>query len=226
MGSPQKVKVFTYYDKPGKSVELDRIVALWARSWSEQGWKPVVLDEETAKLHAGYLPLLRRIPSLPTVNSADYETACYVRWLALAQAGGGLMTDFDVLNKGFPPEHFLPGTRNLLVLGAETIPCAVYATPDGVSEILRWFLLPSNLTKALVTEKGKPHCSDMTFFQGCYKGEVFARCEQPDLRPDFPLWHVCGKYVGPGRSKYEVMEFCYRELWTSPKTSSSLAPTG
>jgi hypothetical protein len=215
----QEVKVFTYYDRPGKSVELDRIVALWARSWSEQGWKPVVLDEETAKLHADYPTLLRRIPHLPTVNAIDYETACYVRWLALAQAGGGLMVDFDVLNKGFPPDHLHPGSRHLLVLGADRIPCAVYATPEGVKEITRWFLQPNLLRKALTKIDGRDHCSDMTFFQACYKGELFERCEQPDVRPDFPLWHVCTQYVGPVRSKYEVMEFCYRELWTTPTSS-------
>ena len=31
------------------------------------------------------------------MNSVKYELNCYLRWLALAEEGGGLLIDYDIL---------------------------------------------------------------------------------------------------------------------------------
>ena len=56
-----------------------------------------------AERHPLFREFDERTKLLPTVNPGDYELACYRRWLAVARAGGGFMSDYDVVNYGFKP---------------------------------------------------------------------------------------------------------------------------
>ena len=98
--------VYTYVFGDGGS-ELE----VWKASWSAAGWKPVVLTEVHAALHPKYEEYKSYFLAMPTLNSPEYETGCYLRHMAMAAVGGGTMTDYDVINVNVPPSpncDFLP----------------------------------------------------------------------------------------------------------------------
>jgi hypothetical protein len=80
-----------------------------------------------------------------------------MRWLALAQVGGGLMTDYDVIARAFSPE-FLALPDDVTVLDRGGVPCAVHATPEGANQIVLDVI-------AFPHQHDGKHYSDMYFFQ-------------------------------------------------------------
>ena len=93
-------KIYTYYDYVNDDHKATASVMLehWRRSWSAQGWNPVILNKNHARSHPLYESFLNRILEYPTINPLEYEQACYLRWLAVAEQGGGFMSDYDVVN--------------------------------------------------------------------------------------------------------------------------------
>lgn len=81
------------------------MLALWHRSWSMHGWKPIVLGMEDARAHPDFLNVLCHVDRLPTINPKQYTVNDFLRWLAMDQLeGGGLHVDSDVINYGFTPD--------------------------------------------------------------------------------------------------------------------------
>ena len=100
------MRVYTYYMPVPDlwSEESQRaLIDVWARSWAKAGWEPIVLNESDAKTHPNFSFYKEKFWALPTEYGHDYEGGCFMRWLATAQAGGGMMVDYDVINYGFPP---------------------------------------------------------------------------------------------------------------------------
>ncbi len=56
---------------------------------NQPGWKPQILAERDARGHPQFEKYFNHFKALPSVNPNDYEVSCYIRWLALQQAGGG-----------------------------------------------------------------------------------------------------------------------------------------
>jgi hypothetical protein len=104
------MRVYTYYT-PISLYDEDsqrRLIDVWARSWSKQGWEPIVLNEGDCVYHPLYEEYKRRVFSLPTEYGNEYDGQCFMRWLAMANQlsgpeGGGMMTDYDVINYGLKP---------------------------------------------------------------------------------------------------------------------------
>lgn len=108
------MRVYCYYVPiPLYTEESQRkLIDVWARSWSKQGWEPIVLNEGDAKLHPNYSKFKRHVWNLPTEYGHEYEGQCFLRWLAMAaqetDGGGGVLTDFDVINYGLKPAPVNP----------------------------------------------------------------------------------------------------------------------
>jgi len=92
---------FETIDKSNGEVlaELDN----WKNAWSEAGWRPVVLTLEDAKRHNDYQHYH------DTFMKAEYKIDQYnrmrfYRWLAMAVAGGGWMSDLDTFPLFSNPE--------------------------------------------------------------------------------------------------------------------------
>ena len=83
------------------------LIKLWEKSWSENGWNPIVLSIEDAKNHPRYneIDLTDYSSNLYkySVNGPDYLELCYSRWFAYA-CHDGFWSDYDVINYGFTPE--------------------------------------------------------------------------------------------------------------------------
>ena len=101
--------VYTYFQDQGMGD--DGTVEAWKEIWSGAGWTPVVLNEDHARLHPDYEDFKKTVAKYPTTNPAGYETACYLRHLAMAAVGGGYLTDYDTINVNVPPSpncDFMP----------------------------------------------------------------------------------------------------------------------
>lgn len=210
-GGNQVIKtVFTYLDRPDPIQQA--MVELWRRSWDVRGWSPVVLDLQAAQRHPAFDRFDRQVRSYPTVNPENYEAACFERWLALEVVGGGLMTDYDVLNARLTYPATLPAAP-IVALDVQRIPCAVYTTQGGAAEMVRWFSNRRRVLKAVVSERGQPHTSDMHVFQSCFHGPVVPLCGVyggPENTPT-PLWHVSSSAANcTGRDKLIFLEHVFR----------------
>eukprot|EP00667_Euglena_gracilis_P019002 EG_transcript_20294 len=138
-------------------------LALWKRRWLAAGFEANILTEKDAQKHPRYPEFLSLFHDLPTVNSKQYEVSCYVRYLALASVGGGLMVDYDVLplNAAFEslqlPEKFTVWDRG-------AVPCMVSGTAEqftAAAEYMAYF----NFSASPSFQNGRPHTSDMYIMQ-------------------------------------------------------------
>ena len=115
---------------------------MWERSWSVAGWTPVVLSEKDAMTHPYYHAFKIRVGSYPLAaqgGGRDYEVACYLRHLAMANVGGGWLTDYDVFNVNLPPPpncDWLPNDGKFTTRDA-FIPAVTTGTSDEFLRVAR-----------------------------------------------------------------------------------------
>lgn len=158
------MKVYTYYDPTVQQCGLppqDGVIRLWYDSWRKFGWKPRVLTDRMVRQHQEFKKFSEKINTLPTINARAYENACYLRWLALQDAGGGWMTDYDVMNFGFKPR---PGRGQVEMLDLTYVPCAVWSSTLGIASICRMIM------RHKTTES---HVSDMHIFKSKFDSKKF-----------------------------------------------------
>ena len=108
-------------------------MSLWHTTWARHGWEPTVVSQAEAVLCPGFNVYAGRVARYHTSNHRIYEQACFHRWAAMAVTGGGLMTDYDVINYGFTPDDLrlrLAGRTRGLTLLDRFIPCVVYGTAE------------------------------------------------------------------------------------------------
>lgn len=84
------------------------LIKLWEKSWSKNGWNPVVLSLQDAKKHPKYYEIdLKNYSSnlyKNSINGNSYLELCYSRWFAYG-CHDGAWSDYDVINYGFRPEE-------------------------------------------------------------------------------------------------------------------------
>lgn len=151
--------VYSYFN-PTPTIDFGAeasIIILWQKSWRESEFLPVMLTHQHADAHPRAEEFLRVVSNFPSINPPGYDLSCWMRWLALAQVGGGLMTDYDVIARAFSPE-FLALPNDVTVLDRGGVPCAVYATAEGAQEIV------NGIIRGPHKHDGK-HYSDMLHFQ-------------------------------------------------------------
>lgn len=154
-------RIFTYYAEcPGISgYDSLRLINAWRERWSAVGFEPFVLSEHHARAHPYFEEFSKGLEKLPTQNSREYELACYHRWLALAQAGGGLCGDYDVFPRDQPPKKFVDTKSNKLQLLQQNCvcPCLFYASREVAERVCQAFVSTDFKMHEI---NGKPHLSD------------------------------------------------------------------
>lgn len=156
--------VYTYYESMPSTFTGDRaaepvgVLSVWQQSWQYHGWHATVIDRSHARAHPRYDEFMAAIRQLPTVNSREYEDACYLRWLAMATVGGGWMSDYDMINRGFLP------TRPLgpLFLLSGSIPSLVSGTADEYTRVVDMFIASAKDPSITTAD----HQSDMLLLRG------------------------------------------------------------
>jgi hypothetical protein len=104
-------KVFTYYvDVPGLWSPASQwaLIDVWKRSWAKAGWDPIVVIQKDVETHPRFPFFWEHFMAKPTEWGPIYTTACFIRWLAMAHLGGGMLVDYDVINYGFTPREYDP----------------------------------------------------------------------------------------------------------------------
>ena len=105
--SPRQT-VFTYYQpvQGSNEVENNSILVLWAQAWKASGFNPVVLRPADAVKNAHYAAFYQAIQRFPTILNKQTQLNRFLRWIALDSAGGGLLTEFDVIPVRLAPDAF------------------------------------------------------------------------------------------------------------------------
>ena len=159
--------VHTYYEEiEGRDTkEQEWMLATWADSWRQYGWSPKVIGPPEAKTHPFYKMFLERFMTFPTVNGKQYELACFIRWVAMVQVGGGLMVDYDVMNRGFRPSDLVSSQNKLPLIMADNnpCPCGVYGTAAQYDTACRF--MAERGDEAITAEGGRLHLSDQHIVQ-------------------------------------------------------------
>ena len=155
--------VYTYFEDQGMG--QGPTVDAWKSIWERAGWKPVVLHEKHAALHPDYDDMKSRFATFPTTNSAGYEVACYLRYLAMSMVGGGYMTDYDTINVNVPPPpgcEFLP-SNGKLTTHDDFVPAMVSGTEQEFERVIQ-DMHSTDLDETMAAV-GQSMVSDMYFLQ-------------------------------------------------------------
>lgn len=174
--------VYTYYHPVAGMVDPRRLIALWEDSWRSHGWDTKILSEGDAKDHPAFDIYLAQIRKFPSSNPSGYERACYMRHLAMAYVldpgdPPAILTDYDVINQGFMPDHRVgttPGTVTLLE--PTRVPCAILGDYFAFEELVDCIF-------NYVPSPGEKHVSDMTIIR----------------KTDLPRTNHCIEYLCSGR---------------------------
>jgi hypothetical protein len=197
----------------------DPIIELWKESWSKHGWNPIVLGARDFLDWVDGPTYDARIYNLPTINNPIYERACYRRWGVMANIGGGIMLDYDVMNYGFTPDDVRYIPEKCLMLDQNS-PCAVVGDQIAFLSACRTFM--DYQVKETDLAGRFPHVSDMTISNSVRvspESEI-ASCfvwSKPAMCCEFgdsgwetsPLVHFA-HYSVKGKSKLETIKSAQR----------------
>jgi hypothetical protein len=142
-------KIYAYYQSIPLSNQSEEFACAnwWKGSWTDNGWEPVMLNRSHAQASTLYNKLQQKLMSLTLgmppelATRFDWIVARYVRWCALHAAGGGWMSDYDVVNKAFKPdiaeEYEKEGT---LQVNANSSAYLFYATKEHCANAVKKFI--------------------------------------------------------------------------------------
>ena len=210
------MKAFCYYE-PIAGEQFDEhgpMVQSWRRNWSRLGWVPMVLTEVQARSHAAYRRWSSAVPRLASINHRDYQRACFVRWLALAEilrpGESAVFVDYDVFNVSFTPadarQLASPDQVTNLHYGQCSQPVILdYRQAQALPAVLM------ELTQALNQERPEQQdWNDMSFWEADKKRSLgFARyldiCLPYVPEVEAPMIHLSWEAVdGAGSRKSQV----------------------
>jgi hypothetical protein len=104
--------IYAYYQSIPKTNQGEEFECAnwWKTSWTARKWNPVMLNKSHAQASNLYGKLQQKLVGMmygaaPELhNRIDWIMARFTRWCALHAAGGGWMSDYDVLNIGLNPD--------------------------------------------------------------------------------------------------------------------------
>ena len=120
-------KVYAYYESLALTNQAEEFskANLWKESWTRAGWNPVMLNTSHAQIsnvrNKLFTKLFQSFPSLIKEQNECEDTLRLRlnRLCALHAAGGGWMSDYDVLNIGFSPQLAEAYEKNSFVISGK-----------------------------------------------------------------------------------------------------------
>jgi hypothetical protein len=104
-----KTKIYGYYESVQILPQGEQFACanIWKQSWERNGWECVMLNRSHAQgssLHQKLMAKLMKVSFAMPMEAQHFFpqiAARYSRWSALHAAGGGWMSDYDVVNIDF-----------------------------------------------------------------------------------------------------------------------------
>lgn len=203
------MNIYTYFNPvPGIDLEGEtRLILLWQKNWRAHGFTPIVLNEYIARMHPYFEEYDKAVRALPTVNPPEYERNCYIRHLAMAQAGGGILSDYDVFNRNLPSAQSGYEADALwalrFTLFERTTPSMVGGIAADYFDICERFASFALDDKDV--EQGRPHTSDQNALVRMIDRESVLRDGERTIKvEDPPLVKI---YTSPGWEEARVVHF-------------------
>jgi len=137
----------------------EAILKMWCDNWKQAGFDPVVIGQQQAEAHPGFSNFQEYVTAMPAMNyhTPDYEHACFYRWMAMAQIGGGLMADYDCFNAGFEPEDVV--FKDMTIYEPPHVPCLVSGSSLEYERVIQIFM---SFHPGMYQEWLKPHSRNGT----------------------------------------------------------------
>jgi hypothetical protein len=163
------MNVYTYYVDIGWP-KPTTLIDLWAESWRRRGWNPIIIGPAEAEKSAYYPKLVEEHKKHPTVNDPRYDFANKARYCAMEALGGGVLTDYDVINYTLSTERlkFYAHSQEMIVFGTGGF---FSMTKEGAQNFCNTMINWTTGDKKCALLNGKPHLSDMYmhFFINTYR---------------------------------------------------------
>lgn len=140
--------IYAYYESIARTNQGEEFECAnwWKTSWTARGWNPVMLNKSHAQASNLYGKLQQKLVQMmygaPSnlVSQMNWITARYTRWCALHAAGGGWMSDYDVLNIELSPAkatELLSGSTLAVNKGKAFL---IYATKEHAESAIKKFM--------------------------------------------------------------------------------------
>lgn len=129
--------IYAYYESlqaNDQAIEFSK-ANLWKDSWTRAGWNPVMLNSSHAQISPHRIKLQKKLletyPSLDKEKneSVDVIQLRFNRLCAIHAAGGGWVSDYDVLNYAFTPSIAAAYESNSFVLSGNPA-CVMYISKE------------------------------------------------------------------------------------------------
>jgi len=139
--------IYAYYESlqaNDQAVEFSK-ANLWKDSWTRAGWNPVMLNSSHAQISPQRIKLQKKLlqtyPLLEKTKNESIEVIQlrYNRLCAIHAAGGGWVSDYDVLNYGFTPSIADSYESNSFVLSGNPA-CVMYLSKEICNAALQRIL--------------------------------------------------------------------------------------
>jgi len=148
------MKVYAYYQSIPASNQAEEFACAnwWATSWKANGWEPIMLNRShaagcplTNKLHQKLAQMAMGHPAIAA--RLAWVNARFARWCALHAAGGGWMSDYDVLNLDLTPQHAKAAETKTLLVNHSSPAYLFYATKEHCLNAIKKFIAEDLLSE-------------------------------------------------------------------------------
>jgi hypothetical protein len=140
------MKAFTYYHpcdgfpKVGQQPWVDA----WVKNWAAAGFEPVVLSLNDVRRSQHWFAMQSALAGVARKSLSDLGRARIQRWVALeasmkGKPGVALITDYDVVNKGFTPEDVV--AKGTAFYDRGHVPCVVSTDATGALALVQFLLV-------------------------------------------------------------------------------------
>lgn len=139
--------IYAYYESlqaNNQAVEFSK-ANLWKDSWTRAGWNPVMLNSSHAQISPHRIKLQKKLlQTYPLLEKTKNESVEVIqlrfnRLCAIHAAGGGWVSDYDVLNFGFTPNIANEYETNSFVLSGNPA-CVMYLSKEICNAALQRIL--------------------------------------------------------------------------------------
>lgn len=158
------MNLYTYHENIGDADQIlnsQRLIDVWWKHHYAHGFAPFILGLNDAKRHPFFEEFDAAVSKLPNTNFEGFELACFRRWLAMVQVGGGLMADYDIfIYSNFSKGLLRRDDGRITLFDTHISPGLVFGSAkaylDQCHRFAQYTPEPDDLYK------GKPHVSDQT----------------------------------------------------------------